>query len=198
MNNITQKDIDRFWGHVDKTSSTTFYNNERCWEWTARRMPRGYGVTYMGGKTELAHRVAWTIANGEIHDGLFVLHRCDNPPCCNPSHLFLGTDQDNVDDMMRKGRGNYEAISGDRSWLRLHPEKVARGDKHPSHLHPEKMARGEDSGTSKLTWEQVREIRRRYKRWGIGGDSTTTLAKEFGVGDVTIWQIVNNKTWKES
>ncbi len=66
----------------------------------------GYGKFNVGGihYTETASRVAWVIANGQIPDGLCVLHRCDNPPCVNPEHLYLGTNQDNTDDMKRRGR----------------------------------------------------------------------------------------------
>jgi HNH endonuclease len=74
-----------------------------CIEWTKFRL-RGYGLQKFRGKTRLAHRVAWMLANGEIPDGLCVLHRCDNPPCVNVDHLFLGTHADNVADKMAKGR----------------------------------------------------------------------------------------------
>ena len=75
-----------------------------CIEWQAYRQKGGYGVQRFKGKTMLAHRVAWIKANGEIPEGLCVLHRCDNPPCCNPAHLFLGTLTDNVMDCKSKGR----------------------------------------------------------------------------------------------
>jgi hypothetical protein len=86
----------RFWEKVDQTSS--------CWEWTASRYHDGYGRFQLDGKSQSAHRVSWTLANGPIPDGECVLHTCDNPPCVRPSHLFLGTQQDNVDDMGAKGR----------------------------------------------------------------------------------------------
>jgi hypothetical protein len=75
-----------------------------CIEWTSYRNKLGYGRLAVNRKVTYAHRHAWTLANGAIPDGLCVLHKCDNPPCCNPSHLFLGTKRDNAQDMIRKGR----------------------------------------------------------------------------------------------
>lgn len=89
---------DRFWLKVDVREP------DSCWEWTAYRDKTGYGTFGIDGKKERAPRVAWALASGEIPDGLCVLHTCDNPPCCNPKHLFLGTRADNVQDAIRKGR----------------------------------------------------------------------------------------------
>lgn len=76
-----------------------------CWLWTGKSKHRfGYGFINNGGRVELTHRVAWTLANGEIPAGLQVLHSCDVPSCCNPAHLFIGTASDNVQDMVSKGR----------------------------------------------------------------------------------------------
>lgn len=77
-----------------------------CWVYVGPTKQGGYGrFSYgCGGKKKLAHRVAWELANGPIPDGLLVCHSCDNPPCCNPKHLFLGTHQDNKDDAVAKDR----------------------------------------------------------------------------------------------
>lgn len=77
---------------------------DACWPYNGLRLPRGYGTHTARGRHWYAHRVAYEVANGPIPDGLWVLHRCDNPPCCNPAHLFLGTMLDNTRDMIRKGR----------------------------------------------------------------------------------------------
>ncbi len=76
-----------------------------CWEWTGTRQGQGYGILYVEGKSTLAHRFAWAFANGPIPAGMQVLHHCDNPPCTRLSHLFLGTQKDNMQDMASKGRG---------------------------------------------------------------------------------------------
>jgi hypothetical protein len=75
-----------------------------CLEWSGYCTKAGYGQVGSGGKLLSTHVVAWTLANGPVPAGLWVLHRCDNPPCCRPEHLFVGTAQDNVDDMHAKGR----------------------------------------------------------------------------------------------
>lgn len=93
----------RFWAKVDQRSA------DECWEWTAYRNDKGYGrIGRTGGKAHfLAPRVSWTIAFGDIPDGLIVCHHCDNPPCVNPAHLFLGTHKDNADDRETKGRSSW-------------------------------------------------------------------------------------------
>lgn len=121
---------DRFFRHVDKTRG-------ECWIWTAHKSRSGYGTFWMpesDGKPETnvrAHRLSWILTNGPIPDDLCVLHKCDNRACVNPGHLFLGTNQDNTDDMIAKGRKGYP--------------------------NPK---RGEESSVSVLTTEQVIEIKR--------------------------------------
>ena len=75
-----------------------------CVEWTGHRDRQGYGQTYFGGRSWRAHRLAWTEANGPIPSGMFICHHCDNPPCINVDHLFLGTNVENSADRDAKGR----------------------------------------------------------------------------------------------
>jgi hypothetical protein len=75
-----------------------------CWPWTGHVNTSGYGQIWHGKRLVLAHRVMFARANGEISEGMLVLHHCDNPSCCNPAHLFVGTDADNARDKQRKGR----------------------------------------------------------------------------------------------
>ncbi len=85
---------------------TMWEPNSGCLIWTGHTNNRGYGTIMANGKLQRTHRYAWEQSNGIIPEGMHVLHRCDNPPCCNPYHLFLGTHQDNMDDMIKKGRKN--------------------------------------------------------------------------------------------
>lgn len=90
---------ERFWSKVSKGGS------DECWMWAASCGTNGYGQFSMpGDRIVKSHRIAWILTHGEIEDGMCVLHKCDNPPCCNPSHLFLGTVADNNRDMRQKGR----------------------------------------------------------------------------------------------
>ena len=89
----------RFWDKVQLS--------EGCWLWTGATNPHGYGlISYKRSRCKLAHRLAWELLRGPIPEGVDVLHDCDNPPCVNPAHLFLGNEQDNVNDMYSKGRQN--------------------------------------------------------------------------------------------
>lgn len=107
-----------FWDNVDKRGA------DECWEWQAARKPSGYGFLRLNSKSapSYAHRVAYESVNGPVPSGLYVCHRCDNPPCCNPAHLFLGTSQDNHDDMVSKGRST---IGTRNARSRLTDAKVA-------------------------------------------------------------------------
>jgi hypothetical protein len=93
-----------------------FAAKDDCWEWQAGKRPNGYGQFRVEHRNLLPHRVSWQAFNGPIPDGMCVLHKCDNPGCVNPNHLFLGTHQDNTRDMMRKGRGNVGLYDGE-IWL---------------------------------------------------------------------------------
>ncbi len=100
--------INKFLDKVNQTDS--------CWEWTGARHISGYGHFGTEGKTYRAHRFAWQIWNGEISKGLYVLHKCDNPSCVNPDHLFLGTAADNNRDRHLKGRDAAYKRSGELNW----------------------------------------------------------------------------------
>lgn len=144
-----------------------------CIIWTGPRYPNGYGVTSIKSKNGYAHRVSYELFVGKIPDGLCVLHRCDNRPCVNPKHLFLGTHADNSKDMVKKGRAAF----GDRNGSRKYPERMMKGTKHV---------------WAKLNPKRVREIR---KLWESGGYRMKDIGKKYRVNPVTVFQVIHGKTW---
>ncbi len=95
---LTEDHIARFWAKVDRRS------DDECWEWTAHIDNHGYGTFAAANKMALSHRVAFLIGHGVDPKGFCVCHKCDNRRCCNPAHLWLGTQRDNVIDGIQKGR----------------------------------------------------------------------------------------------
>ncbi len=198
----------RFWARVDKEGPIHPVLKTRCWMWKAK--DKGdYGHIKVRGLLTAAHRYSWFIHRGPIPDELHVLHHCDNPSCTNPDHLFVGTQADNVADMDSKDRRVRVGVTGDRNGAYTHPESRPRGDRHGSvthpeslprgdehwtHTQPETVLRGEGHGNAKLNEEQVREIRRRYRK-GRRGRGYAALGREFGVDQSTVASIVNWKSW---
>jgi DNA-binding transcriptional regulator YiaG len=142
--------------------------NSGCWLWIGCPS-HGYGRLKVEGRDVRAHRYSWQIANGPVPDDLLTLHRCDVPLCVNPEHLFLGTQQDNCDDMIRKGRHS-------------------RGSAH-SLAQQKTRSRGENSPAAKLTFQQVREIR-------VSAMAQQKLAAIYGVEQSTISRIKQGKIWR--
>lgn len=94
--------LERFWDKVVKA------DGDECWGWLASTFPDGYGNFHVDGKNLGAHRFMWAyVLKRELPPGMFICHHCDNPPCVNPAHLFIGTAQDNIDDKVAKGRHGY-------------------------------------------------------------------------------------------
>lgn len=162
------QDIVRFWKYVDKTHGHGSKGD--CWEWIGTRSPLGYGkftttLEYeVGARPVFAHRLAYFLNTGRWTK-LLVCHHCDNPPCCNPSHLFEGTDGENMADKVRKRR----------------------------HLkRPEDIPRGEACVMAKLTESDVKEIRAMY---ASGGYSYHELGVRFKVSLSMIHRIAKRKAW---
>lgn len=98
--------VEKFWNQVNKNGSIPAHNPSlgSCWEWTGRLDHMGYGRFRFEHKRWLTHRLSWKFTNGTLDPNICVLHKCDNPLCLNPDHLFLGTLKDNSEDMVAKGR----------------------------------------------------------------------------------------------
>lgn len=130
---ISAEQQEFFWSKVKKGSAS------QCWNWQGAKKPKGYGNVRINGKYLLAHRVSWELANFPIPEGFFVCHACDNPSCCNPSHLLLGNARANFTDMVMKGRQEFS----------------------------KNKAIGMRNFNAKLTWDQVCQIRQSHSAGGV-------------------------------
>jgi hypothetical protein len=148
--------VERFLDKVTKTDG--------CWNWDACKNDGGYGRIQTTDGLKLAHRLSWTLFVGEIPDGHDVLHRCDNPSCVNPEHLFTGTAADNMRDMASKGR-------------------------HRSKSKPNSVAKGSNHYRFKITPEIVSHIRSNSGGYG----SQRRLALIHGLSEAAVSLIVRGK-----
>jgi hypothetical protein len=172
---IPPRVIVNFWTHVDKISSP-----DGCWLWT-NKTSNGYGrISWQISahphkvKTVLTHRLSYFLCYGAFDPQLFICHKriCPNTLCCNPTHLYAGTQQQNMHDRALLGH----TPSGEKSGVRLHPGS-----------HPQ----GARNGSSKLTDDEIREVFQLNLYMG-----TRTLAKKFGVTRKQIVEILHRKTYR--
>lgn len=162
------EELQRFWAKVKKTSG--------CWLWTAALRNKGYGAFCykQNGRTiqGRAHRFSYEIHKGPIPPGLFVLHKCDTPSCVNPQHLFLGTIQDNVNDMLNKRRhvpgGTHCRDAG----------KWKRGVAHHG---------------AKITAADVKKLRKMHS---TGEWTYSKLGAEFSINGSAAYKVVNRLLWR--
>lgn len=180
MKSLSKPRLSVFNSAIDKSGGP-----DACWPWTRKRNDDGYGRFKCIATYPMAHRVAFRNFVGPVTDDIKVCHSCDNPPCCNPAHLFLGTQADNVADRVKKGR----SARGDKHGLRVHPERRARGRRQGAYTKPEKRCKGEGHGNHKLTNSRVRFIRN-------SGFSVLVLARKFCVSESTIWCAMVRRTWR--
>lgn len=142
---------------------------DECWTVRGEKNSQGYRRIRLSvgrprrRKWVLAHRLSYELAHGTIPDGMNVCHRCDNRECVNPAHLFLGSQADNIQDAIAKGRF------------------VVNGGQ-----------RGESNGASKLTEDQVQEMRILHEQDGV---RCSLLATKYGVSSQMVYQIVRRKRW---
>lgn len=168
LSDLTSTDRERFWSKV------AILSTDQCWLWKAGLTSGGYGFFNVGKYNQYrSHRLAYYFTHGEDPGKLMVCHRCDNPPCCNPYHLFLGTHQDNVADRVLKGR----TACGERNGSRKHPESISRGSARP---------------LAKLTESKIVTIREQL----CSGIPVKTLAAVFGVSQSVIYAIRKREIWK--
>lgn len=216
---VTSEDRRRFTAKVKRRDPA------QCWEWTAGRWRRGYGQFKVQGHPVQAHRFAWHVEHGGPPTDLMVCHLCDNPPCCNPAHLVLGTRAANAFDMVRKGR----QLSAER-----HP-RTAITRQQARRMRLALVAGADVREISRRSWVSISGVYKilRWERYGDqdadlrthcaelltnqgsahhnarltetdvrlirslveSGDSQASVARRFGISSQHVSDIVNGRRW---
>jgi len=198
--NLTEEE--RYWAKVDRRG------DDECWEWVAYRNKLGYGCFGLNGSSMLAHRYGYELANGQFDPALCVLHRCDNPPCQNPAHFFLGTRVDNNADRHSKGRSAH----GERMGMAVLTEEAVRGMHRlyedgvevpaiakefrgqvgdPQVGHRRSLVEPPWAGVGPPADSESREGRMRH----AGGETRATIAADFGIKPKYVNEIASGRAW---
>lgn len=205
----------------ERLKAKTTVQPNGCWVWTGNTNKKGYGLLSVGGRNRSCHRLVYAEQHGKIPDGLCVLHRCDNPPCINPDHLFLGTNAENNQDKIDKGRmplgekvGSHKLSADQVAAIRrdFRPglsavmaaqygvipatilsivNGVWRVGESPPCEH-KPSSKGAANGNAKLTAELVRSIRARHS----SGETQKAIAESIGVTISAVNLVVLRKNWR--
>lgn len=176
QNSIQYRYMNKRLGTIEERLLEYVNKTDTCWLWVGYKGHYGYGkITNEQGKQVRAHRYMYEKYKGKIPEGMKILHKCDVTACVNPDHLFLGTQKDNVKDMMDKNRGGYKSFHGEKHWAsKLTMEQVERiremyalGDYYQSQL-------AKKFGVSQQVISKVVN----YKAWTKNG---TTLVKKVNI-----------------
>lgn len=175
---------ERFWSHVD------IRNTDECWPWMAFRDNDGYGKFHVNeGRCIAAHRFCYEDYYGvSIPTELMGLHRCDNPPCCNPAHIYPGNQEQNMRDRDERKR----TATGDRNGSKRSGHKIAEGQRLRYDKRPESFVRGELHTNAKLNADKVNEMRRLRDE----GMLYSELGQRFNVTAATAQFVCTRKGWK--
>lgn len=158
---LTPGNVARFWETVDMSGGP-----DACWPYMGARDPLGYGRFSICQQRHRAHRIAAELEYGPCPDHLRVCHHCDNPPCCNPRHLYYGTAKDNTQDMIRRGRAKFFDL------------RQLKGETHPN---------------ARLSADIVIALRR---EWGRERFVVADRARDLGITPQGLWAILKHKTWQ--
>lgn len=175
--------------HLERFLRKVIRVDSGCWLWIGATRPNGYGNVNINGRTTGAHRASWALHHGSIPDGMQVLHRCDVRNCVNPAHLFLGSQRDNMQDMITKGRAGHYEKSGDANPMhgRRHSDQTKariaaiRSERYTREQHPR----------ATITQDIAAEI----KRLRSDGMTCKAIAESLRVSFHVVRNVAGGKSW---